>query len=144
MVKHRVSAEAIDRAILGLQSMARTMIDLEPALRSALGFTETIHHRGITFLISERFVIADLRPLAFLGLLEEVEQDVTLSIGRLYDRILPLLRCQHEWTLDNHLLKDGLADDTRPMPHSHVCRLCTAYAVSSMLPRVGRGFEMPM
>jgi hypothetical protein len=129
-----------------LINLARSMAKLEKAAKESLGFAETIHYRGVSFDVSRQFVIADLSPLAFFHLVEHIDEDGPQSaIARLYDRLVPLLTCVHQWTdlkraSDRHILstaKEWLLSGDRP----HVCKYCTAYVLGgskTSLPKVGR------
>ncbi|MBB5060317.1 hypothetical protein HDF16_005053 [Granulicella aggregans] len=64
----------------------------------ALGFNQTIEYNRIRFHVSERSVIADLAPLAYLDLVQEIEDGmVHNAVASLYERLHPLLECKHRW-----------------------------------------------
>jgi hypothetical protein len=142
MEQREVPLTPLDQAVYRLNSLADALIEFESKSRSALGFTQTLEYRDVSFLVSDRFVIPDLRPLAFLGLLEEVGDDANVAVVRLYERVAPLLLCQHIWADAQHLDEDGVAVEEGIIPTSafnlRVCKRCTAYAVARKLPQVGR------
>lgn len=129
-----------------LVQLERALAELEKAARSSLGFVQRIEHRGLFFDVGRRFVIADMAPLAFFHLVEHVDQQgKTAAIHRLYDRLMPLLTCRHEWTplkraSDKPVLnmgRDWLLHGDGP----HVCKHCTAYVLGgpkTALPLVGK------
>jgi hypothetical protein len=130
-----------------LERLRQAVIDFDRACKRALGFTDAIEYMGISFNVSPRFVIADLAPIAYLGLVEYIlEEDVEgegahEAAVRLYDRLLPLLSCVHNWTPldraeDVSLLNMTVAGGGPP----HICKLCTAYAYGGSLPVAGRRF----
>jgi len=131
-----------------LEKLSRTLADLQQASKKALGFINTVEYRGIPFNVSQRFVIADLAPLAFFHLVEHITDDVTSAIVRLYDRLGPLLTCHHEWlplkrAEDEHIRvivrgTEPLPPDSRAASGPYVCRFCTAYALGAPLPLIGR------
>ncbi len=129
-----------------LADLERTLLEFEKATKEALGFSRTIRYQGISFDVGSRFVIADLSPLAFFHLVEQIGSDTPeAAIERLYDRLMPLLTCRHQWTM----LK---REDDKPL-HSmakgllvkgsdpYVCKACTAYVFGgpgNALPSVGK------
>jgi hypothetical protein len=136
-----------------LDKLVRAVTDLDRATRRALGFIGTLQFQGITFNISRRFVLADMSPLAFFQMGEHIrssagetdsERDTAeKAVGRLYERLVPLLSCQHQWTPlsraeDQHKL--SLSVQTYGSTPAHVCKACTAYALEGSLPAVGREF----
>jgi len=127
-----------------IEKLSRTLADLQQASRKALGFINTVEYRGIPFNVSQRFVIADLTPLAFFHLVEHITGDVSSAIVRLYDRLDPLLTCRHEWLplkrAEDDRIRIIVRGTERLPPHSgpYVCRFCTAYALGEPLPLVGR------
>lgn len=132
-----------NQAVNELTSLADTLIEFESKTRSALGFTQTLRYKDVSFLLSDRMVIADLRPLAFLDLLEEIIDDRNEAVIRLYERVALLLLCRHDWVETHRSQGVDLADQNRWSTsafNARVCRLCTAYALSERLPEVGRGF----
>jgi hypothetical protein len=108
------------------------------------GSVHTIEHLGVSFNVSRRFVVADLSPLTFFHLVEHIgDAGAAAAIVRLYDQLIPLLICKHQWTVlrrttDKHfqaMVQDQLDGKTyRP----HICRSCTAYALSGPLPVIGK------
>jgi hypothetical protein len=140
-----------------LDKLQRAIAELDKACKRVLGFVGTIEYMGISFHVSKRFVIADLSPLAYLNLVEHIQEDAKDAgtdgagapadspgdaVTRLYDRLLPLLSCVHQWTPlsraeDARLLSVALGkgDSIRP----HICKLCTALALEGTLPETGRG-----
>lgn len=127
-----------------LEKLERTLADLQQASKQALGFVRTVDYQGIPFNVSQRFVIADLSPLAFFHLVEHITDDVASAIVRLHDRLHPLLTCQHDWVPlkraeDDQIRTIVRGTDRVPQPTGpFVCRFCTAYALGSSLPTVGR------
>lgn len=129
-----------------LVNLARAMAKLEKAAKQSLGFVETVEYGGVSFDVSRQFVIADMAPLTFFHLVEPIDEEGTnAAVSRLYDRLVPLLTCRHEWTAlkrasDRHVLsaaKDWLVSGDRP----HVCKACTAYVLGgskTSLPVIGR------
>ena len=121
-----------------LELLQQAMTNLETASKQALGFSRSVQYMGIVFNVGRRFVIADLAPLAFFHLVEPIDDSADAAVVRLYERLGPLLTCRHDWTE----LKRGDLNDDRVRALSptapHVCRHCTAYALSSSLPVVGR------
>jgi hypothetical protein len=130
-----------------LEKLERSLADLQQASKKALGFVNTVEYRGIPFNVSQRFVIADLSPLAFFHLVEHITDDVSSAIVRLHDRLTPLLTCRHEWLPlkradDEHMRiivrgSERSAQTAGPF----ICRFCTAYALGTSLPVVGRTLE---
>ncbi len=133
-----------------LEKLARAVVELEEASKKALGIVRTIEYRGIPFNVSRRFVIADLTPLAFFHLVEHIEDgDAVAAIARLRDRLTPLLTCRHDWTPlrraeDEQVRVIVLGTDPAKRDPSkrglgpYICKSCTAYAIASPLPVVGR------
>ena len=129
-----------------LAGLERALIDFERATKEALGFSRTVLYEGIPFDIGERFVIADMSPLAFFHLVEQVGDDGTeAAIKRLYDRLMPLLTCRHEWTLlkrETDRPLQGMAEGLlRKGSHPYICKACTAYVFAgpgNELPAVGK------
>jgi len=130
-----------------LELLERGVADLKQATTQALGFVKTVEYRGIAFNVSRRFVIADLSPLAFFHLIEPVDKDIDNAIEHaivaLYNRLLPLLSCVHQWTPlrrtdDERVLAIMTgAGPSRP----YICKACTAYALEQSLPVVGRSLS---
>jgi hypothetical protein len=94
----------------------------------------------VLFNISRRFIVADLSPLTFFHLVAHIDEaGPAAAIVCLYEQLAPLLICEHRWAMlrrqsDKHLL--GWGRDTAYGPH--ICKLCTAYALSGSLPTVGK------
>jgi hypothetical protein len=130
-----------------LRQLERSLADLQQASKKALGFVNTLEYRGIPFNVSKRFVIADLSPLAFFHLVEHITSDVSSAVVRLHDRLAPLLTCRHEWlplkrAEDEHISvivrgSERSAEAAGPF----ICKFCTAYALSTSLPVIGRTLE---
>jgi hypothetical protein len=127
-----------------LERLARSLDDLQKASKRVLGFINTVEYKGIPFNVSQRFVIADLSPLAFFHLVEHITDDVSSAIVRLYDRIGPLLTCRHDWVplkrvQDEHIRVIVRGTERRaPVSGPYVCRFCTAYTLGEPLPIIGR------
>jgi hypothetical protein len=129
-----------------LGGLERTLVEFERAAKEALGFARTIRYQGIPFDIGSRFVIADMSPLAFFHLLEEIGEDgPQAAIERLYERLMPLLTCRHRWTVLKReadkplqsMAKGLLARGSDP----YVCTACTAYVFGGpdhVLPTTGK------
>ncbi len=129
-----------------LVKLEQAIAELEKVAKLSLGFVERIEYRDVWFDLSKKFVIADMAPLAFFHLVEPIDQDgKDAAIERLYDRLLPLLTCRHQWTVlkrasDKPLLRIG-HEWTMRGDGPHVCRQCTAYVLggtSTSLPIIGR------
>jgi len=126
--------------------MGRSLLEYEIARRQALGFSHTIEYKKISFHVSSDFVIADLSPLAFIGLVEYVDSDdAEAAVVSLYARLLPLLACEHQWAIvgkdpDEHIKR--IADRVRAVGSLlHMCGRCTAYTMNrpgGALPSKGR------
>jgi hypothetical protein len=136
-----------------LQRLQQAIVDLDKACKRMLGFTGAIDYMGISFNVSRRYVIADLTPIAYLGLVEYTDEGgyeaaadgAQEAVVRLYDRLLPLLLCVHQWTAltraeDLFLRSTTVESSGNP----HICKLCTAYALEGSLPLVGRISVMPV
>jgi len=136
--------------------LTNSLLKLQKASKQLLGFTDTIEYRNIVFHVSQRFVIADLSPLAFIDLVQDIcVGDAHTAVVQLHDRLKPLLECRHEW----HSLNES--HDTQPLYHDTQplyidagmslrgtrisrCALCTACGLDSRhisLPIVGRGMK---
>jgi len=128
-----------------LERLARAVVDLEQASKRALGIVRTIDFNGIAFNVSRRFVIADLAPLAFFHLVEHIgDGDPAAAVARLYDRLIPLLSCHHDWTPLRRAEDEQIRlivsgnDPEHDGPGPYICKSCTAYALGYPLPYVGR------
>ncbi len=126
-----------------LERLERSLAVFKSATDRALGVSGSVVHKGITFSVSRRFVIADLAPLAFFHLVEHIEGDeVSAAVVRLYDRLMPLLLCRHQWTplkrASDHQVISMAVPPIQPAKGPHICRQCTAYALGTSLPVVGR------
>jgi hypothetical protein len=127
-----------------LEKLERAVRELDQAAKVALGFTHTVEYEGITFYVHPRFVVPDVAPLSYLELVEYTTEGVDSAVVRLYERISPLLTCEHSWT---HLKR---AEDERLRGFGeslavtegavYVCQICTAYALGTPLPLIGRMF----
>ena len=125
--------EALERSVAGFMSAAQ----------EALGVNGQLQYRGTTFNVSKRFVIADLAPLAFFHLVEHIEDgQVSEAVVRLHDRLAPLLLCHHSWTplkrSSDHQVINMAAQGIEQVQGPHICKRCTAYALGTSLPLVGR------
>jgi hypothetical protein len=126
-----------------LDGLERTLVEFERATKEALGFSRTIRYKGIPFDVGHRFVIADMSPLAFFHLVEQVgEEGPEAAIERLYDRLMPLLTCRHQWTLLKREADRPLQSMANGLlckgSHPYVCKACTAYVFG------GPGNELPV
>ena len=133
-----------------IEKLERSLAIFMSTAQDALGATSSIEHKGVTFNVSRRFVIADLSPLAFFHLVEHIEAGGARAAAvRLFDRLAPLLLCRHDWTplkraSDHQVIslslqgqEQGKGSQTEQGPH--ICKRCTAYALGPSLPTVGRG-----
>lgn len=126
-----------------LEALERSVAGFMHAAQQAPGAHGQIEYRGTTFNVSQRFVIADLAPLAFFHLVEHIEDgQVREAVVRLYERLAPLLLCHHSWTplkrsTDNRVINLAVGA-TRASQGPHICKRCTAYALGTALPLVGR------
>jgi hypothetical protein len=130
-----------------LERLQQAIADLDKACKRMLGFTDVIEYMSISFNVSPRYVIADLSPIAYLGLVEYVDEGdyeaaadpAQKAAVRLYERLIPLLSCVHQWTplsrAEDLFLRSTTVESTG---HPHICKLCTAYAFEGSLPAVGR------
>jgi len=112
----------------------------------ALGFNQTIEYNEIFFHVGERYVVADLAPLAYLDLVQEIEEGkVQAAVVSLYERLRPLLECKHRWfPLPTSAPSEVIRLDFSLSPDSciHVCAECTGYCLKSSLiplPQCGKG-----
>jgi hypothetical protein len=118
--------------------MLRSSIDAATLARNpGLGIVQTVHHQGIFFHVTRRFVIADLAPLSFFHLVEPIHADPVEAILGLYDRLAPLLMCRHRWTplkrqSDGRIRSMGAGNSG-----AHICKSCMAYALGDKLPVAG-------
>jgi hypothetical protein len=104
---------------------------LRGELPEGSGSIYSVEYSGVLFNISRRFIVADLSPLTFFHLVAHIDEaGPAAAIVCLYEQLAPLLRRQS----DKHLL--GWGRDTAYGPH--ICKLCTAYALSGSLPTVGK------
>ncbi|WP_128915481.1 hypothetical protein [Granulicella sibirica] len=119
--------------------------------KQALGFRKTTEYKQVLFNVSPRFVIADLSPLAYLDLVQEVSNgQVQAAVVILYERLRPLLECKHKWLplgpdADSRILSLNLGLSLGTTIHT--CRSCTAYGletVEASLPFIGRDVDMTM
>lgn len=125
-----------------IERLQRAIAHFQMSSKRALGFVDTITYEEITFDVSRRFVMADLAPLHFFHLIEPIDEGGPQPAAvRLYERLLPLLSCRHEWTAlkraeDDHVRK---LIRTGSSPGPFICKACTAYSLGTVLPMVGRG-----
>jgi hypothetical protein len=146
-----VIVEAMDDLREQLDSLERAIADLDKACKQALGFAYSIEYEGIAFHVGKRFVVADLSPLGFLHLVEPIDESTRqepygaiaagaqAAVVRLYERMLPLLSCVHQWTPLSRIEDRQLRLLQPDGPRQHICKACTAYALEGSLPAVGRG-----
>lgn len=129
-----------------IEKLERSLAIFMSTAQEALGMTGSIEHKGVTFNVSRRFVIADLAPLAFFHLVEHIEEGgAREAVVRLFDRLAPLLLCRHHWTSlkrasDHQVINMALGSVQREQG-PHICKWCTAYALGPSLPAVGRSME---
>jgi hypothetical protein len=131
----------------GADALSQALLELQKSIKRALGFTEGLHYNGLSFHVSKRFVSADLSPLVYADMTEEIiDGDTQAAIVSLYEHLGPLLGCRHRWLLLDQSPSVSLSslssrfasDDTR----IYTCTLCTAYGLKSLdhaLPEVGTG-----
>ncbi len=126
-----------------LQHLERALGHLRLNAKQAFGFVEKVEFEGVQFDVSRRAVIADLSPLFFSHLIEHIDKDgVGAAVQRLYERLAPLLTCQHSWTP----LKRASDEQVRGMARTsagdvctpHICKTCNAYVLGLDLPVRGR------
>ncbi len=135
-----------------LERLQQAIVDLEKACKRALGFTGTIEYMGISFNVSPRLVTANLSPIAYLQLVEHIDQPgdeaqpdgPQEAVVRLYNRLAPLLSCVHQWTPLSRAEDAALRGaTTKTTGRPYICKLCTAYAFERSLPAVGRSSAAP-
>ena len=129
-----------------IEKLERSLAIFMSTAQEALGVTGSIEHKGVTFNVSRRFVIADLAPLAFFHLVEHIEEGgAREAVVRLFDRMAPLLLCRHNWTplkrASDHQVINLAVQGIEPEQGPHICKRCTAYALGPSLPVVGRSLE---
>ena len=129
-----------------IERLERSLAIFMSTAKDALGTTGSIVHKGVTFNVSRRFVIADLSPLAFFHLVEHIEEGgAREAVVRLFDRMAPLLLCRHDWTplkrSSDYQVINLAAGAAQPQQGPHICKRCTAYALGPTLPVVGRSLE---
>jgi hypothetical protein len=125
------------------EKLERALAEFERESKRALGFIEAMEYKGIHFDVSRRFVIADLSPIVFFHLVERIEADgAEGAVARLHERLRPLLDCHHEWTAlkrdDDEAIRQLGRKNVTATVGPHICKRCTAYALSGLLPAVGR------
>jgi len=138
--------------ISDLERLRESVQEMQNSSRQALGFKKRIEYEQIFFDVSRRFVIADLSPLAYVDMVQEIRDgDVETAIATLYDRVRPLLECRHEWAPLNAGASGHLLRQEQRMSLSgtiiHTCGVCTAYGLQSVeisLPVIGRGMVTPV
>ncbi|MBB5061247.1 hypothetical protein HDF16_005983 [Granulicella aggregans] len=87
-----------DELIKTFEQFHHSVLEWQKSSMQVLGFMQTIEHNKILFHISERSVVADLAPLAYLDLVQEIEDGmVQTAVASLYERLRPLLQCRHRW-----------------------------------------------
>lgn len=130
----------LDEQILHLE---RALGHLRLTSKQAFGFVDKVEFQGVQFDVSRRAVMADLSPLFFSHLIEHIDGDgIGSAVKRLYERLAPLLVCQHRWTP----LKRDADEQIRSMARTaagdvctpHICKVCNAYALGLELPVTGR------
>ena len=129
-----------------IERLERSLAIFMSTAQDALGMTGSIEHKGVTFNVSRRFVIADVAPLAFFHLVEHIEEGGPReAVVKLFDRMAPLLLCRHDWTplkrASDHQVITMAVQGTQPETGPHICRRCTAYALGPSLPLVGRSLD---
>ena len=129
-----------------IEKLERSLAIFMSTAPEALGMTSSIEHKGVTFNVSRRFVIADLAPLAFFHLVEHIEEGgAREAVVRLFDRLAPLLLCRHDWTplkrASDHQVINLAVGSIQAQQGPHICKRCTAYALGPALPLVGRSME---
>ena len=137
--------------IKDLERLRESVQELQSYSKRALGFKKTIEYKQILFNVSRRFVIADLSPLAYVDLVQEIGDGAAeTAIATLYDRVRPLLECRHEWAPVTGAHGQILQQEHRMSLSGtviHACLVCTAYGLQSVeisLPAIGRGMVTPV
>ena len=127
-----------------LEELRDAVVEWRILSMQALGFRQTIEYKQILFRVSARSVIADLSPLAYLDLNQEVHDGmIEIAIANLYERLLPLLECRHHWSpLTADFIRDVYRLDLSLSHGSilHVCTACTALCIETRetpLPQIG-------
>ncbi len=118
---------------LRCNKLIHLMLEWRGLYMRALGFTQTIEFNNIFFHVSEHFVIADLSPVAYLDLIEDIQDgSVQTAVASLYERLQPLLVCKHVWRPLSPdasqriiCLDFSLASNC----YIHECVDCTAYCI---------------
>jgi hypothetical protein len=135
-----------DDLINTFEQFHHSVLEWQKSSMRVLGFMQTIEHNKILFHISERSVVADVAPLAYLDLVQEIEDGmVQAAVASLYERLRPLLQCRHRWSpLSAGAQSEIICLDFSLSPHSHihVCAECTGYCIKSSLfplPQCGKG-----
>lgn len=126
--------------------LTATLVAFQERAKWALGFTSTMEYRQIFFHVAPQFVIADLSPLAFVDLVQEIEDDdVQTALSRLYERLRPLLDCRHHWLVVSPSNRRAIVqlDHSLSLRGSRIlrCTACSAYGLTSegvAIPSVGR------
>jgi hypothetical protein len=84
--------------IRSIEELRDSVMQWEKHSKIALGFNKTIEYKQIRFNLNGRFVIADLAPLAYMDLVQEISDgDSEAAAASLYERLGPLLDCKHQW-----------------------------------------------
>lgn len=87
-----------DELIKTFEELRLSAIEWQKWSIQALGFNQTIEYNQVLFHVSDSSVVADLAPLAYLDLVQEIENGrVQTAVASLYERLRPLLECKHRW-----------------------------------------------
>lgn len=126
-----------DKFIKSFEELRHSALEWQKWSIRALGFNQTIEYNQILFHVSERSVVADLAPLAYLDLVQDIEDGmVQTAVACLYERLRPLLDCKHRWfPLTASANREVICLDFSLSPHSyiHVCAECTCYCIKYSL-----------
>ncbi len=133
--------------IKDLATLKDCVIQWQKRTTRALGFTQTLEYKQLFFYVGQRYVVADLSPLAYVDLVEEIGGgDIQTAVTCLYERLSPLLECAHHWrglsasTRSQILSLDSALESGGSRVRS--CTECSAYGLESAevaLPAFGRG-----
>lgn len=126
-----------DELIKTFEELRLSAIEWQKWSIQALGFNQTIEYNQVLFHVSDSSVVADLAPLAYLDLVQEIENGrVQTAVASLYERLRPLLECKHRWfPLPASARSEVIRLDSSLSPDNyiHVCAECTGYCLKSSL-----------
>ena len=91
-----------NEVIKRVEELNLSLVELQKSSKRALGFTQTLEYKETFFHVSRLFVIADLSPLAYMDMSQEIVDGVIqTAVIALFERLRPLLECRHRWTPPN-------------------------------------------